>query len=143
MHNMDGVGIFFILIFCCAGLVVAIFFLLTLQKTLQRCAPESRTMEPGQVWLMLIPLFNIVWQFIVVQRISASLANEYRRRNIPIEPEPGKMIGLAYCILGVCGIIPILGILASIACLVCWIIYWVKIGGYSENISMPYTAPVQ
>jgi hypothetical protein len=38
-----------------ALLLPAIFFLLTLQRALGRCSPESRTMEPGEVWLLLYP----------------------------------------------------------------------------------------
>lgn len=43
-----------------AGLVVAIFYLLTLMRALQKCSPQSRTMQPGMVWLLLIPLFNLI-----------------------------------------------------------------------------------
>ena len=122
------------------ALIPLIFFCLTLQKCLKRCSLQNRAMSPGMVWLLLIPLFNIVWQFIVVLKISESLAREFKLRNILSEPEPGKSIGLAFCILYLCGIIPLLGILASIAGLVCWILYWVKIANYSAQIEAPYSA---
>jgi len=118
-------------------LLPTIFFLLTLQKALNRCAPESRTMTPGQVWLMLIPVFNMVWQFIMVDRVASSLANEFRRRNIVGDAEPGKSLGLAYCILVVTSIIPVIGILTGIAGLVCGIVYWVKIANYSAQLIPP------
>jgi hypothetical protein len=121
-------------------LVPLAFFCLTLQKCLNRCTPQCRTIAPGQVWLLLIPFFNLVWQFIVVSRISSTLANEFRLRSMTKEPEPGKSLGLAFCILFVCGIVPFLGILAGIAGLICWILYWVKIANYSAEISMPATA---
>ncbi len=41
------------------------------------------------------------------------------------------------CILICCGIIPLLGILCSLGGLVCWILYWVKIAGYSNRIAEP------
>ena len=59
-------------------LVPAIFYLLTLQKALNRCSPESRAMQPGMVWLLLIPLFNLVWQFFVVINIAKSLVPSFR-----------------------------------------------------------------
>jgi hypothetical protein len=121
-------------------LIPAIFFLLTLQKALERCSVESRTTTPGSVWLLLIPLFNLVWQFIIVSKISESLHNEFTKRNIPEDPQPGKSIGIAYCVLGICSIIPLIGILTSIAALVCWIVYWVKIAGYSNKLSQPIIA---
>jgi hypothetical protein len=133
----QGVSAIALLLILAISLVPAIFYLLTLQKALDRCAPANRTMSPGQVWLMLIPLFNWVWQFIVVSRISSSLANEFRSRNLAVEAEPGKALGLAVCILTVTCIIPLLNVLTGIAALVCWIVYWVKIAGYSGRLAQP------
>ena len=118
-------------------LVPLIFFLLTLQKALNRCSPENRAMAPAMVWLMLIPLFNLVWQFFVVLNVAKSLGAEFQKRGIVDEPEPGKKLGLIACILGCCGIIPLLGVLCSLAALVCYIIYWVKIAGFSAKIAQP------
>jgi len=118
-------------------LIPAIFYLLTMQKALNRCAPESRAMQPGMVWLMLIPLFNLVWHFFVVLNMAKSLEAEFGRRGLSIEPEPGKTLGLTMCILTCCGIIPFLGILCSLGAFICWIIYWVKIAGFSAQIAGP------
>jgi hypothetical protein len=124
-----------LLVLACPFFIIAfVFFLLTLHKALSRCAPESRTMDTGQVWLMFIPLFNLVWQFIVISRVSSSLGNEFRRRNIPAEAQPAKAVGLASCILFVTSFIPILGLFTGIGAFVCWIIYWVKIAGYSAQL---------
>ena len=114
-----------------------IFYLLTLQKTLSRCAPENRAMAPGMVWLMLIPLVNLVWHFFVVLNVAKSLGAEFQKRGIAEEPDPGKKIGLIMCILGCCGIIPLLGILCSLGALVCWILYWIKIAGFSKKLAVP------
>ena len=121
-----------------AFLLPAILYLLTLQRALERCAPESQTLSPGLVWLMFIPVFSLVWHFVIVVNVSRSLRNEFTRRNFPgIEAEPGKGIGLAMCILGACCIIPLLGILCAIAAFICWIIYWVKIHDYSRRLGIP------
>jgi len=122
-------------------LVPFIFYLLTLQKALTRCAPESRAMQPGMVWLLLIPLFNLVWHFLVVINMAKSLAAEFQKRGIQEDPNPGKTIGMVMCILWCCGIIPFLGILCSLGALVCWIIYWVKIAGFSRQIVSPAVSP--
>jgi hypothetical protein len=120
-------------------------------------------MTPKLVWLLLIPVFNMVWQFIVVSRVTISLENEFLRRNIVKESNPGKKIGLAWCIFNLCSylfimiilvydminiiykvylmpnvIISIMGIITSIAGLVCLIVYWRKIARYSAEIALPY-----
>jgi hypothetical protein len=131
------VGIF-VLVCIVIALVPAIFYLLTLQKTLNKCAPGARTMEPGMVWLLLIPIFGIVWHFLIVTNMAKSLAAEFARRGVPSpEPTPGQPIGMAMCICICCGIIPFLGILASLAGLALGIVYWIKIAGYSKLLDVP------
>ena len=131
-------GIFMVaLIVCAIMLLPAIFYLLTLQKALNRCSPECRAMAPGLVWLMLIPLFSIVWHFFVVLNIAKSLGAEFQKRGIAEETNPGQKLGLIMCILACCGIIPILGVLFALGALVCWILYWVKIAGFSGKLAAP------
>jgi len=109
-------------------LVPFIFYCLTLQKALNRCSPECRAMSPGMVWLLFIPLFHLVWQFIVVSNMAKSLAAEFRKRGIAEDPQPGQTLGLVMCIGNIiCGPVG----------LICWIIYWVKIADYSNKIAAP------
>ena len=117
------------------SLIPMIFFLLTLQNTLNAISFENRKMEPGLVWLSLIPLFGLVWQFIIVDRMAGSLQAEFAKRGVAIEEaRPGNSIGLAYCILFCCSLIPFLGYITSIAGLICWIIYWIKINDYKNRL---------
>jgi hypothetical protein len=132
MYSNDGafagVAILFIFVLAAGLLVLGILYLVALQKALDAVSDENRKMPSGQVWLLLIPLFNMVWAFIVVARIADSFRDEFSRLNIDYnEPRPTYNIGLAKCILSVCGIVPFLGYLASFASLICWIIYWVKV----------------
>lgn len=39
------------------------------------------------------------------------------------------------CILVICGMIPLVNFLAGPAALVCWIVYWVKIAGFSAKLA--------
>jgi hypothetical protein len=123
-------------------LIPMIFFLLTLQKALMRVAPERRTMNPPMVWLDLIPLFGIVWNFIMVTALSKSLGAELTARNIPHENEPGKTFGLVWASLSAACLVPGLGFLLFIPVFVLWIIYWVKIAGFSAKLGeQPFTNP--
>ncbi len=116
-------------------IIPMIFYLITMQNTFNEISPENRKMEAGLVWLTLIPLFGLVWQFIIVNRMADSLKLEFAKRNIKeVEDRPGISIGLTFCILFCCSIIPILGFLTGIAGLICWIVYWVKINGYKVKL---------
>ncbi len=119
--------------FLVIGIAIAIFYILTLSRALGKCRPSAKTMEPGMLWLLLIPLFNLIWNFFVVLALAKSLGNEFRLRNIPNqESEPGKTIGMAMAVCGACSIIPLVNILTGIVYIVLWIIYWIKIAGFSQ-----------
>ncbi len=139
INNSDMLGGFtlllIILLAVCIGLLPKIFYLITLQKTMNAIRPEFRKMPSGQVWLELIPLFGMVWQFFNVINVSDSLKREFDARGIPTaEPRPAYPIGLTFCILFCCSVVPILGGLAAIGGLVCWIIFWVKIANYKAQL---------
>jgi hypothetical protein len=131
-------------------LVIAIFYLLTLQKALSRVSPRNRLMEPGMVWLMLVPCINIIWQFMIAIRVPDSLRNEFRARGRDDGSDYGKSIALTQAILGlVNGIgsnflrsspeLEMVGGLISLGLslvgLVLFIIFWVKVANYSSQLA--------
>lgn len=143
-----GVGVFaaFLMILLVVGILLIpfIFYLLTLQNTLKAIAPQNRYVRPEQVWLMFIPFFNIVWQFILVDRLASSIQKELNMRGIHTNERPTYNIGLAYCILGLAGWVPLLGTLTGIATVVCWIIHWVKVSEFKDKfLSEPFTSDKQ
>lgn len=151
MDSLETNGIFWtiILLAIAIGLIPFILFLLTQQNTLKAIKPQNRSMEPGMVWLQLIPLFSLVWQFIVVSRIAESIKREFNSwgsedsilgysnaEAVNIGNElPTYSIGIAYCVLFCCSIVPLLGGLASIAGLICWIIYWIKLAEFKRQLA--------
>ncbi len=132
-------------------LVMMVFYLLTLQKAFSRCAPQNRAMSPGLVWLTLIPIFGLGWEFVVVMSLARSLRAESVSRNMASQPNPGVDVGLAMCTLQLVSValrsapdsraLGILLIVLGVASIICWIIYWVQIAGYSGRIALPYVAP--
>lgn len=88
------------------GLIITltVFWLRSMYRTMQACHPVSRSAEPETVWLILIPLFGFVWQFICVKRISDTLAREYHRRGWHSDEdrpglEQGIVAGVLICIV--------------------------------------------
>jgi hypothetical protein len=121
-----------VFILCFYGVAIAIalgiqiMFLLTMSKCLRNIAPENRQMEPGSVWLCLIPLFGLVWAIIMILRVSDSLKDEYRDRRLRGDGDFGKTTGILYIVLSfVCGPVG----------LIFFILYWVKIAGYSRELA--------
>ena len=100
----------------------------------ERIPLAHRKMEPGLVWLLMIPCFNIVWNFFVYLRLSESYKAYFAAVGRDDGSDYGRGLGLAYAICAVCGIIPYLGILASLASLVLLIILLVKLTGYKNLI---------
>ena len=121
--------IIFFSIIGCFYVIPMIFFIITLQNALLAVSPHNRKMLPGKVWLILIPIFNLVWFFIVVGNIADSFKAEFMERNLPrSEARPSYGNGLATAILQVC--CPF----ASPLFFVCWIIYWVKVARLKNEL---------
>ena len=107
------------------------FFIRSLQALIAEVSVENRRIEPKQFWYLFIPLFNLVWQFIVVNRIADSLKSEFAKREIEVDEEkPGQTMGLAFAVLMCCGAIPNIGAIACLIGGIFFIMYWVKINNF-------------
>jgi hypothetical protein len=84
-------------------------------------------MEPGLVWLLLIPVFNLVWIFFVVLKIPESYQSLFYSRGRTDVGDAGRGLGLAYAICAVvsmgCSIIPCIGGIPALATLVLLILF--------------------
>ena len=137
----------FIVIFTVLAVCVIIpiiLFFLAQQNTLKAIQPANRDMTPANVWLQLVPIFNLYYQFVVVNKISSSIDKEIESRMdettilpaINSSSNAGSLrnIGIIYCVLSLLSAIPMVGTLCSIAALVCLIIYWVRLVDFKKKI---------
>jgi len=126
------------------AVVPAIFYFLTLQKALSRVHRSNRLMEPGLVWLGFIPLFHLVWSFVIATRVPDSLRNEFQDQRRDAGGDYGKGVGLANAILGAVSF-PLLWISGfsmivapvGFVRLALFIIFWTKIADYSARLALP------
>ena len=131
-----GMEFMFVFMLLGVALIPLIFYLLLLQNTLRLISPENREMPAENVWLLLIPVFNLVWQFIVLDRLTHSISAELRKRDLSSAQLPSTYnVGLAMCILNCCVFIPVINSFCGIGAVVCWIIYWVRIAGFKNLLS--------
>ena len=77
--------------------VLRIILVITLcivgKKTLLSIKKENRCVTPDQSWLLLIPFFNIYWNFIYMRRMVDSLNNEFYDRKVAVEENPTEKNG--------------------------------------------------
>lgn len=134
-----GIFVVFFIIIGIGAFVSMIFYLLFLQRSLEFMAPENRKMEPGMVWLMLIPFFSIGYQFVLVGKLADSIKAEQISRGIrSSEARPAYGLGLTMCIMTCAAVLPYIGTLVAIAALVVWIVYWVKISNLVKELKTGY-----
>jgi hypothetical protein len=121
-----GVMVFALICFYAVILIVAvamaIWFYVTAYQALSAVSPRNRDMEPGAIFLMLIPLFGIVWYFFVIIRVADSLQREFDDRGLSGDGDFGKMMGI------LAPIIPCVGFIMHIM----WIM---KIRGYTAQLA--------
>lgn len=130
-----GAGLLFLLVM----LAITIFILYLLYGLLKALPAEYRLMEPAMVWLLLIPCFNLVWNFFVFPQISRSYQDFFRDHGRPEIGDCGAGIGIAYGVCHVLISIPCLNYLTIIFCgpamLILLIIYLVQLHGLKKDIS--------
>lgn len=118
-----------------------IFYIMQVQRLLRLISPDLRKTEPDAAWLLLIPVFRLVWSFVLVTRIGDSLRAEQQRRGIlEFDERPGFAIGIAmasasalYRLVSLADVPAVTGVL-FLAMLSCWIVYWVKLAGFEKQL---------
>ena len=133
------VGLFGV-IFCC-GVVVILALHVLICYLLYNCfnaIPAAyRKQEPGMVWLLLIPLFHLVWNFFVYPKLAESYQAYFAAQGRTDVGDCGRQIGLVYCILAACSLIPYAGVLTGLGALVLLVIFLVKAYELKNKISTP------
>jgi hypothetical protein len=101
---------------------------------LSRIPPEHRKQEPGLAFLLLIPLFSMVWAFFVHPRVAASLQSYYATKGDASVGDCGASLALWLCICSIVAIVPLVSFVAGPAALVLLIIFYVKAFDLSSRI---------
>ena len=108
-------------------LLPGVLYLLSLQRAMEAVDAPLRPMAPGLVWLLLIPLVNIVWMFFVVNHLKTGYTKMGEAGRLTAASDGGYGVGLPLAICMAVSIVPFLGMLASLGALVLWIIHWVQV----------------
>lgn len=120
------------------SLVIFGFYVKTLSKALLKCKEENRKISHKHPWLLFIPLFSFIYNFIVVINVTDSLRAELKSRNKDLDNDlwayidMGKSLGLWYSVLNACNLIPLINSFTLLPSFVVWILFWYRIRTYSK-----------
>lgn len=122
------------------GILINVFVCWLLSRAFESIPREHRRMEPGMVWLLLIPCFSLVWNFFVFPKLAQSFRAAFEARGQMANGDCGER--LAWWTAGCCaaGIIPCLGYAASLAYLVLLILFLVKANDLRDQM-IPQAEP--
>ncbi|HET6880776.1 MAG TPA: hypothetical protein VFI31_11515 [Pirellulales bacterium] len=138
--ELIGVWIAIIVVALIVGLAIAIVIAVLISGCYARIPQQYRDMEPGMVYLMLIPCLNIVWVFFVTLRLSTSFQKYFAAHGRTDVGDCGYQLGLWYSICVVASIVPCVNYVAGPASLVLLILFLVKVMGLKNQIPVGATS---
>jgi len=123
------------------GLVISAVIAYLLSSCFAVIPAKHRSMEPGMVWLLLIPIFNLYWNFKVYLGLSDSFQSALSAHGEQVGPaDTGRTLAKTYCILALVSFIPCLGLIAALVALVFLILFLIKAFELKGRVSKLDTA---
>jgi hypothetical protein len=123
------------------GLGIAAVICFILSDCFKAIPQEHREMEPGMVWLLMIPCFPLVWNFFVFLKLPKSYQSYFAAQGVEDVGDCSEKLGLWYAITVACSIIPCVNYIAGPASLVLLIIYLVKAVELKKRVLQTLSLP--
>ena len=118
-----------------ASIVLNVIWIILLVGPLKKIPPEHRAIEPGLVWLLLVPCFAMFWNFMVFQQIPQSFQRHFSSQGRTDLGDCGEQLGLWCAITVAMTGVPCVQYIAAPASLILLIIFLVKIHTLKGQIS--------
>jgi hypothetical protein len=116
------------------GAIPAILFVRSIQNTLKEIKPVNRKMSIPFVWLMLVPVLDLVIQFVVVIKLSASIEQELKERGISYRGKPTLIAGIIFCILPYFSFYPPFEKYTKYLWFISFFFYWAQVVEYKRKL---------
>lgn len=85
--------------------------------------PERyRLQEPAMVWLLMVPLFNLYWNFKVFPALAESFQAYFYSHGIADVADCGERLARWYCFLALIFFIPCFNLIAALVVLIMFLI---------------------
>jgi len=115
--------------------VTFVFYIRAISKTIKAIDPEYRTQSPGMAWLLLIPVFNVIWFFFLLKSIKTGFLRMYESKKISQPIDTGYTYGIAMGCCWAAIFIPKLIFIALIPMFVFSILHWTKLNNARKRLS--------
>jgi hypothetical protein len=122
-----GLGLAFLFVVLLVSLVIGLFVCYQLYVAARQLPLANRKLAPGLVFLLFVPLLNLVWLFVVVMKISQGYQEYFAANPRPGVGDCGYGIGLGWAISAICVFVPLVRLFAGLAALILMILYLVKL----------------
>jgi len=100
-----------------------------------RYIPERyRFQEPNRVWLLMVPFFNLYWNFKVLPALAESFQVFFYSRGIADVDDCGERYARWYCYLAITWLIPCVNFVTGIASLVLVILFLIEADKLKKRI---------
>lgn len=127
-----------------ALIFMTVIWCLSMERAVKACDHSSRKIQIGQSYLIFIPLFGLVWQFIAVNKVSTTLATEYHFRGWKSdEGRPAIETGLIACVVIVVVFLlrflvpdfnPGLAFLSTLGICICMYMHRERLNAFTERL---------
>lgn len=88
----------------------------------ERIPERYRLQEPNMVWLLMVPLFNLYWNFKVYPALAESFQAYFYSHGVADVGDCGERYARWFCILAVTFFIPCFNLIAALVFLVLFLI---------------------
>lgn len=105
-------------------LLAYLFYVLEVSRTLGSIDPEFRSQTPSMAWLLLIPVFNVIWFFFLINAIRDGFEQMALHGRLRKEVDTGHKVGMAMGCCWAASFIPRLIFLSIIPLFVFSVLHW-------------------
>lgn len=132
-----GFGLLMLTLVSIVGLVIGVFVCYQLYLAAGALPEGDRKLAPASVFLLLVPVVNVIWLFFVVLRLSEGYRQYFAAHPRVGVGDCGQMLGIGWAVATAAIFLPLLHVLAPLAALVLMVLYLVKMSDLRGLLTRP------
>lgn len=114
--------------------VAFVFYIRAISKALSVIEPAHRKQAPGMAWLLLIPVFNVIWFFFLLKAIREGFEQMLLHHQIEKPIDTGYSYGIGMGCCWAASFIPGLFFIALLPMFVFSMLHWTKLNQARRQI---------